>query len=207
MFYNSMWSVLPMRPKARVLALISVIPKLLCAVYQQLELPNALSWPALSSSDSMGCPFPTPFMVKIKPTGSLSSSWASQDANQGQYSSFLPHMSSSPPPIQYCAQPPLRHTEHMTSKREYSKGRSQIFLAASSLGPAPLATTADTTTMAPPLILSYSYSCYMFAFTCQQGEQGWTKSYAWQQNKFGFLPFYCSMHTCNHTHSVFLIWY
>ncbi len=29
---NSMWSVLPMRPKARVLALISVMPKLLCAV-------------------------------------------------------------------------------------------------------------------------------------------------------------------------------
>ncbi len=41
-----MWSVLPMRPKARVLALISVIPKLLCAIYQQLELPNALNRPA-----------------------------------------------------------------------------------------------------------------------------------------------------------------
>ncbi len=27
-----------------------------------------------------------------------------------------------------------------------------------------------------------------------------------QQNKRGFLPFYCSMHTCNLTHSVFLIW-
>ncbi len=36
-----MWSVLPMRPKTRVLALISVIPKQLCAVYQHLKLPNA----------------------------------------------------------------------------------------------------------------------------------------------------------------------
>jgi hypothetical protein len=34
---------LPMRPKARVLALISVMPKLLCAEYQQLELPDARS--------------------------------------------------------------------------------------------------------------------------------------------------------------------
>jgi hypothetical protein len=42
-FYNYIWSVLPMRPKARVLALISVIPKLLCDVYQQLELPDACS--------------------------------------------------------------------------------------------------------------------------------------------------------------------
>jgi hypothetical protein len=50
-FYNSMWSVLPMRPKARVLALISVIPKLLCAVYQQLELLNAPG-----RSGSMGSP-------------------------------------------------------------------------------------------------------------------------------------------------------
>jgi hypothetical protein len=34
---------LPMSPKARVLALIIVIPKLLCAVYHQLELPDACS--------------------------------------------------------------------------------------------------------------------------------------------------------------------
>ncbi len=73
-----------MRPKAIVLALISVIPKLLCAVYQQLILPNALSWPAPSRSGSMG-PFPASIMVKIKPTGPQSSSWACQDTNQGQH--------------------------------------------------------------------------------------------------------------------------
>ncbi len=32
---------LPMRPKATELALISIMPKLLCAEYQQLELPDA----------------------------------------------------------------------------------------------------------------------------------------------------------------------
>ncbi len=35
-----MWFVLPIRPKARVLGLISVMPKLLCAVYKQLDLPE-----------------------------------------------------------------------------------------------------------------------------------------------------------------------
>jgi hypothetical protein len=40
-----------------------------------------------------GLPFPMPIMVKNKPTGPLSSSWAGQDANQGQHSSFLPHLS------------------------------------------------------------------------------------------------------------------
>jgi hypothetical protein len=48
-----------------------------------------------------------------------------------------------PPPIQvYCSQPPLRHTKHMTYKSKYSKGRS--FLPSSYLGPAPLATTAES---------------------------------------------------------------
>ncbi len=42
-FYKYIWSVLPMRPMARVLALISVIPKLQCAVYQQLEFLDACS--------------------------------------------------------------------------------------------------------------------------------------------------------------------
>ncbi len=55
-----MWSVLPMRPKARVLALISVIPKLLCALHQQLALPKALSRPDPSRSGSMGCPSQRP---------------------------------------------------------------------------------------------------------------------------------------------------
>ncbi len=47
-------------------------------------------------------------------------------------------------------------TEHMTSKREYSKEDPKSFLLSSYLGPTPLAATADTATMAPPFILSYS---------------------------------------------------
>ena len=43
-------------------------------------------------------PFPVPIMVKITPTEQLSFSWAGQDANQGQHSSFLPHLSVPPPP-------------------------------------------------------------------------------------------------------------
>jgi hypothetical protein len=78
-----------------------------------------------------GLPFPAPIMVKIKPTGPLSSSQGGEDTNQGQHSSFLPHLSVPSPPIQVnCTQPPLWHTEQMTSKSECSKGRSQIFLAA-----------------------------------------------------------------------------
>ncbi len=70
-----------MRTKARVLALISVMPK------KQLELPEARSWAAPGRSDIMGCPSHASIIVKITPTGPLSSSWA----GQGQYSSFLPH--------------------------------------------------------------------------------------------------------------------
>ncbi len=51
--YYSLWSVLPMRPKARVLALISVMPKLLCALYQMLAAEQLLAgqaaWVALPS--------------------------------------------------------------------------------------------------------------------------------------------------------------
>ncbi len=50
--YSSMWSIFANEPKARVLELISVMPKLLCDVYQQLDLPDARSWAA----GSMGCP-------------------------------------------------------------------------------------------------------------------------------------------------------
>ncbi len=68
-----MWSVLPMRSQARVLALISVMPKLVCAVYQQLRwncqilaaeqlLPGQATWVALQAS----------IMVKITPSGPLS---------------------------------------------------------------------------------------------------------------------------------------
>jgi hypothetical protein len=41
-FYNSTWSVLPMRPKARMLALISIQSTLLYSLYQQLELPDQM---------------------------------------------------------------------------------------------------------------------------------------------------------------------
>jgi hypothetical protein len=60
-----------MRPKARVLALISVMPKLISAVYQQLDcqmhtaeqlLPGQAAW------------VPAALMVKITPNGPLSSS-------------------------------------------------------------------------------------------------------------------------------------
>jgi hypothetical protein len=40
----------------------------------------------------------------------------------------------------------------MTSKREYSNQDPKSFLLSSYLGPAPVATTADTATMAPPFI-------------------------------------------------------
>ncbi len=40
---NSMWSVLPMRLKARVLALISVMPKILSAVYHSWNCQKLLA--------------------------------------------------------------------------------------------------------------------------------------------------------------------
>jgi hypothetical protein len=106
---------LPMRPKARVLALISVMPKLISSVYQQLDcqmhtaeqlLPVQAAWVAL----------PSAHQVKITPTGPLPSSWAGQDANQGQHSSLI-CLSPLPPlntGVLHCTQQPLRHTEHMT---------------------------------------------------------------------------------------------
>ncbi len=133
-------------------------------------------------------PFPTPIMVKIKATGPLSSSWAGQDANQGQHSSFLPHMSvpfSSNTGVLYTATSAAHRTHDI---QEEVKEDPKSFLLSSYLDPAPLATTADTATMAPPFILSYSYSWYMFAFTSQQGEQGWTISYDSKTNAV-FFPF------------------
>jgi hypothetical protein len=226
--------------KARVLALISVIPKKLCAVYQYLELPNALSWPAPSRSGSMGCLY---FMVKIKPTGPISSSWTGQASIK--VNTLAAFVWPPSPPIQvyctvYTATSVARVSAHsagaytatllvmvnvikgggrapltLTSQGKFyphdwmyaRKQRLQLcvlcvahprgnivkedpksFLLSSYLGPAPLATAADTGTMAPPFILSYSYSWYMFAFTCQPGEQGWTKLYNSKTNVV-FFPF------------------
>ncbi len=96
-FDNSMWSVLPMRPKARVLALISVIHKLLCAVYHQLELPNALSWPTPSRSGSMRCPFQRPSLKKSNLLGHYP---PAEMVKIPIKVNFLPHL-SVPPLLQY----------------------------------------------------------------------------------------------------------
>ncbi len=145
-----MWSVLPMRPKTRVLALISVIPKLLCAVYQQLELPKCSQLTSYFQVRQQGLPFPTPIMVKIKPTGPLSSTWAGQDASQGQHSklpaSFVCRVHSH-----LCG---TQNTWH--PRANLVKEDPKSFLRSSYLSPAPLATTANTATMTPPFILSYS---------------------------------------------------
>ena len=113
------------------------------------------------------------------------------------------------PPIQvhlYCTQPPLRHTEHMTSKREYSKGRSQIFLAVILFGSCPPRHHSWYSHNGSPfhslLLIELVHVCLYLPARGTGVEQ-----IIWQQNKCGFLPFYCSMHTCNLTHSVFLIWY
>ncbi len=152
-----MWSVFPMRPKARVLALISVIPKLLYAVYQQ-RISKCSQLTSSCQVRQHGLPFPAPIMVKIKPTGPLSSSCAGQDADQGQHSCFLPHL-SVPPLLQYRC---IVHS-HLCGTQNTWHPRANIVkedpksvLLSSYLGPAPLATTADTATMAPPFILSYS---------------------------------------------------
>jgi hypothetical protein len=73
--------------------------------------------------------------------GKNHSYWATilQLSWSGRQSRSTLWLSASPsPPIQvYCTQPPLCHTEHMTSKREYSKGRCQIFLAVILFGSCP----------------------------------------------------------------------
>jgi hypothetical protein len=50
-----------MRPKARVLALISVMPKLISAVYQQLDCQMHTAEQLLRQHE---LPFPAPIMVK-----------------------------------------------------------------------------------------------------------------------------------------------
>ncbi len=74
-----MWFVLPKRPKARVLALISVVPKLLCAVYKQLDLPE-LAAEQLLAGQAAWVALPIVHHDKNH----------SYRANQGQHSSFLP---------------------------------------------------------------------------------------------------------------------
>jgi len=78
---------------------------------------------------------------------------------------------------------------------------AKSFLLSSYWGPGPLATTADTATMAPhSFSLTRAGTC--LALLASKG--AWVDQIIRQQNKRGFLPFYCSMHTCNLTHSVSL---
>ncbi len=184
-----MWSVLPMRPKARMLALISVIPKQLCAVYQHLELPNALSWPA----PSRGCTTRTGYFKcrevktgfyrnKSMQTGSsgtligwksgqttfvplwdrMEGAWLRTQVrqhglpllhgknqtywanilqlnwsgpNQGKHSSLCLYPLSSNTGVLYTATSAAHRTHDIQG--EYSKGRSQIFLAVILFGSCP----------------------------------------------------------------------
>ena len=160
-------------------------------------LPGQAAWVALPSAHH----------GKIKLTGPLSSSWASQDANQGQHSSFLPHLSVLPL-LQY------RCTVHShlcgTQNTWHPRGNivkedPKSFLLSSYLGPAPLATSWYSHNGSPfhsLLLIELVHVCLYLPARGTGVEQ-----IIWQQNKCGFLPFYCSMHTCNLTHSVFLIWY
>jgi hypothetical protein len=78
-------------------------------------------------------------------------------------------------------------------------------MLSSYLSLAPLTTTADTAIMAP-----LSFSLTHSAGTClpllaRKGNRGGANHMTATQ--MWFSSFYCSMHTCNLTHSVFLIWY
>ncbi len=73
-----------------MLALISVMPKLLCAVYQQLDLPDARSWAAPSRSGSTWVPLPSVHHGKNHSCWATILQLSCQNANQGQHSSFLP---------------------------------------------------------------------------------------------------------------------
>ncbi len=142
-FYNSMWSVFPMRPKSRVLALSASFPNYYvlyssswnCQMLSADQLlPSLAAWVALPSVRHGKN---QTYWATI-----LQLSWSGRQS-RSTLQLFASFVCPPSPPVQvYCTQPPLRHTEHMTSKSE-----------------------------------------------CD------------------FLPFYCSMHTCNLTHPVLLIWY
>ncbi len=134
-------------------------------------------------------PFQTFIMVKITPAGPLSSSWAGQDANRGQHSGFLPQ-----PLLQYmctvhshlCV---TRNTWH--PRGNIVKEDAKSFLQSSYLGPAPLATTADT---AQWHSLSFSLTHRAgtgLPFLLARGTR--VDQIIRQQNKCGFLPISCSI--------------
>ncbi len=154
-----MWSIFTndAKKKARVLALNSVMPKLLCAVYQQLELPDARSWAAPVRSGSMSWPFPDgkkqPYWATV-----LQLSWSGRQSR----SSYL------------CPAPPHHHSW-------YSHNGSP-FLS---------------------ILLKEQEHVCLYLLARGTG----VDQIILQQIKRRFLPFYCSMHTCNLTHSIFLIWY
>jgi hypothetical protein len=149
-FYNSMWSLLPMRPECWLWS--ASFPN-----YYVIPAAGIVRCSQLSSSCQVrqhGFPFPAPIMVIIKSTGPLSSSWAGQDTNRGQHSSLLPRplLQSRSTVHSY-----LRVTQNTWHPRgNIVKKDAKSFLLSSYLGPGPLATSADTATMAPPFILPYS---------------------------------------------------
>ncbi len=115
-----MWFVLPMRPQARVLGLMSVMPRLLCAVYKQLDLPE-LAAEQLLACQAAWVALPSVHHGKNQ----------SYRANQGQRSSFLPHLSAPPPPLNYrwTVHSQLCWTQSTWHPRGnmYSNGRCRIF--------------------------------------------------------------------------------
>ncbi len=180
-----------MRPKTRVLALISHAQTHKCRILAA-GIAKCSQQTSSFQVRLLGFPFPAPIMVKISPTWPLSYSWAGQDANQVQHSSFLPHL-SVPPLLQYrctvqCTQPPLRHTEHMTSKKEYSKGRSQIFLAVILFGSCPPRYHSWYSHNGSPfhslLLIELVHVCLYLP----KREQGWSKSYD-SKTYVVFFPF------------------
>jgi hypothetical protein len=144
-----MWSLLPMRPECwlwsalfpnyYVMYTSSWNCQMLAA---EKLLPGQAAWVSL------------PSMVTIKPTGPLSSSWAGQDANRGQHSSFLPHPLLQPRCTVLSHLCVTKNTWH--PRGNIVKKDAKSLLLSSYLGPGPLATSADTATIAPPFILPYS---------------------------------------------------
>jgi hypothetical protein len=135
--------------QGRVLALISIVPKLLL-------IPAAGIARCVQLSREYELLFPASIMVKISAIGPLSSSRAGQDANQGQHSSFLPHLSvPPPPPLKYrCnVHSHLYGTQNTWQPRRYIVMEdAKSFFLSFYLGPSLLATTADTATMAPTFL-------------------------------------------------------
>ncbi len=95
-FYNSMWSIFTNEAEGQSVG----SDQHHAQTHKCLILPAGIAKCSQQTSSFQvrlhGLPFPAPIMVKISPTRPLFYSGASQDANQGQHSSFLPHLSVPP---------------------------------------------------------------------------------------------------------------